>query len=288
MKTIALVNTLESPCPGTHNAACMEFIQGFRDFGYTPSEALSLEDCKGKDILVLSNHGVNWDYLRKMNEIAPDAVYLLWFYFDYLYKIPFKKYFITGEQYYYPPKMDGHLKLYNIGMSIKNYQPLLLRANESPEKIGTYEKKIVRDGCFIGSPYRWDWGHKMPNSLYHPIGNGMLNSDQRRELYLSSKICFGFHHQDNVTNSHVTQRVFEGMAYGCVVISDNPAARDMTEGIVEYADSFEKFSELFEYYRTHEKEREEKINAGYEWAKKYGTNRYAAQVFLDKINELWA
>jgi spore maturation protein CgeB len=288
MKTIALVNTEECPCYGTHNPACMEFIQGFRDFGYETSEVKILEDCKGKDILVLSSHKIDWNHLNIMNEIAPDAVYILWFYFEYLDKIPFKKYIITGEQYYYPPKLEGHLKLYNIGMSIRNYQPLLLRANEAPEKIGTYEKNIVRDGCFIGTPYKSDWGHSMKNSLYHSIWNGLLTSDQRRDLYLSSKICFGFHADANIDNSHVTQRVFEGLAYGCVVISDNPAARDMTGGIVEYAENFEKFCEIFEFYKTHDKEREEKISAGYKWAKQYGTNRHAAKMFLDKIDELWA
>lgn len=34
MKTIALVNTNECPCPGTHNRACLEFLEGFIDFGY--------------------------------------------------------------------------------------------------------------------------------------------------------------------------------------------------------------------------------------------------------------
>ncbi len=289
MKQIALVNTPESPCPYTHNAACMEFIQGFHDFGYETSKVTRLEECAGKDILLLSNHAIHMDYLHKMNSINPDAVYLLWFYFDVIDKIPFRKYILTGEQYYSPPKLPEHLRIYNIGIQHKNYQPLLLRANESPEKIGTYTKNIIYDGCFIGTPYKPRWGTSMKNSLYHNIiQSGLLSSEERRNLYLSSKICFGFHHDNNVQNSHVTQRVFEGLAYGCVVISDNPAAHDMTGGIVEYAENFETFQQKFTYFQNHPEECEKKRIQGYEWAKQYGTNRYAAKLFLEKIEELWA
>lgn len=45
--------------------------------------------------------------------------------------------------------------------------------------------------------------------------------------------------------NHVTQRIFEGMAYGCVVISTSPAARDMTNGIVEYVATKEEFMEKY-------------------------------------------
>lgn len=289
MKTIALVNTPQSPCPWTHNAACMEFIQGFRDFGYEPSDATSLEDCVGKDILLLSDHNVNFDYLHTMNQLNPTAVYLLWFYFDHIEKLPFQTYILTGEQYYSPPTLPSHLRIYNIAIQKKNYQPLLLRTNEMPDKIGTYPKNIRYDGCFIGTPYKPEWGTAVPNSVYHNIAkSGLLTSEQRREMYLSSKICFGFHHPNNIANSHVTQRVFEGLAYGCVVISDNPAARDITDGIVEYAPDFKTFQKLFDYYCNHPTEAEKKRVAGYAWAKQYGTNRYAAKLFLDKIAELWA
>jgi spore maturation protein CgeB len=108
-----------------------------------------------------------------------------------------------------------------------------------------------------------------------------LSYDIRRKVYLSSKIAFGFHHDNNILNSHVTQRVFEALCYGCVVLSDNSAATDITDGIVVYVKDKRDFIEKYIYYLSNPEECEKKRIAGYEWAKKFGTNRYAAKLFLD-------
>jgi spore maturation protein CgeB len=61
----------------------------------------------------------------------------------------------------------------------------------------------------------------------------------------------------------------------------------MTGGIVEYVKSYEDFIERYHYFLEHPEECAKKMELGYEWSKKYGTNRYAASLFLDKIRELW-
>jgi hypothetical protein len=288
MYSIALVNTPESPCPWTHNAACMEFLDGWRDFGYTVSEAKSLDDCVGKSVLLLSNHGIDWNYLQRMNELNPDAVYILWFYFEHIDKIPFRKFILTGEHYVHPPTLHTHIPLYDISRSVKNYVPLMLRANDSPAAIGLYEKRPIWNGCFMGSGYKRDWVYDLPNIFYHDVSNGLLSYDERRAIYLTSSIAFGFHSNENIANNHVTQRVFEGLAAGCVVISDNPAAADLTDGIVVYAKNKEEFLLFYEYYLRDTEAREQKIREGYAWTQMYGTNRYAARQFIDKMQELWA
>lgn len=74
----------------------------------------------------------------------------LWAYQEELSKIPFKYWILTGEYYYYPPVTVYHKKIHKINNSIKNFCPMLLRANESPFSIGTYEKKIKYNGVYIG------------------------------------------------------------------------------------------------------------------------------------------
>jgi hypothetical protein len=288
MHTITLLNTPECPCPGTHYAACMEFLHGFTEFGFTIGETNTSTDCKDKTIIVLSSHVININYLNELNVINPSAVYILWYYHSVFNSIPFKKFILTGEHFIHPPLLQSHIRFHTLNISIPNFVPLYLRANESPKNIGTYERStIVYDGCFMGSAYKYHWVSTTPNILYHSISNGLLTSDQRKDIYLKSKIAFGFHHNDNITNSHVTQRVFEGLTYGCVVISDNKAAADYTGGIVEYASSKEEFHRKFKYLLDNPEIMKEKQEKGYEWAKQYGTNRYAASAFLDKIKELW-
>ncbi len=287
MYSIALVNTPESPCPGTHNAACMEFLEGWRDFGYAVSEARSLDDIFGKSVLLLSNHNIDWNYLQRMNELNPDAVYILWFYFDHIHKIPFRKYILTSEHYVHPPTLPVYLPWYAIASSVNNYVPLMLRANESPTAIGAYEKQPVWNGCFMGSGYKRDWVAGLPNIFYHDVCNGLLSYNERRAIHATSHIAFGFHSDPNIANNHVTQRVFEGLAAGCVVISDNPAAEDLTGGIVVYAKNKSEFLRLYEYYLGNADAREEKKLQGYEWARACGTNRYSALQFINKIQDLW-
>lgn len=288
MKTIALVNTPECPCPGTHNAACMEFLEGFTSFGFTAGEALTIDQCCGKDILLLSSHVVSKTFLDRLNDVCPTAIYILWYYHNYKDIIPFKHFIITGEQFYKVPRMPNHKKFHDYNISIPNFVPLLLRANEEPDRIGNYPKSYEINGCFMGSAYGRDYVEGLHNIVYHDINrSGLLPYAKRREIHLKSRIGFGFHNSANVLNYHVTQRVFEALSYGCVVLTDNSAAAEMTEGIVEYVATKAEFLEKYNYYLAHPEECKKKEAQGYEWSRKYGTNRYAASLFLEKIKDLW-
>jgi hypothetical protein len=286
MKKAALVNINKCPCLGTHYPACMEFLNGFTNFGYEISCVTSLNECKDKDIFLLSSHNIDISFLNELNNINPDAVYILWYYHSVLDKIPFKKWILTGEYFYKTPRMVSHIEFDRINNSINNFVPLMLRADEDPEKIGTYERTDEINGCFMGSAYKTDWVTNLPNTLYHNISNGLLSYEKRRNIYLKSKIAIGFSGDGNILNYHPTQRIFEGLSYGCVVISDNEAARDLTNGIVEFAKDKEEFLEKYKYFLDHPEECIKKQQEGYIWAKKYGTNRYAASLFLNKMKDL--
>ena len=286
MPSVALVHTRKCPCFYTHFPACMEFLNGFTDYGYTVTCAKSLSDCRGKDILLLSNQAVNIQFLHKLSVINPDAVYILWCYHSLIDQIPFKKFIITGEYFHYTPRMDSHIYVDAINKSIPNFVPLMLRADDSPASIGLYTKTYELDGCFMGTPYKPEWVAGLPNILYHDISHGFFTYDERRAVHLKSKIAFGFTSDANILNYHPTQRIFEGLAYGCVVLSDNEAARDLTGGIVEYVSSKEEFLSKYNYYLSHPEECKKKQLEGYAWTKQYGTNRYSAALFLNKIKEL--
>jgi len=286
--TVALVNTPESPCPYTHNAACMEFLNGFTEYGFRVSEAKTLEDCRDKTILLFSSHRVDLGYLKSVNTVNSDAIYILWYYHDHLSSIPFKKFILTGEYFFHTPRTASHLRFDRINKSIANFVPLMFRANDSPGTIGSVELPRIRDGVFMGTPYKSDWASGLKNTLYHDITrSGLLPYETRKQNYLTSKVAFGFHDPNNILNYHVTQRVFEGLAYGCIVLSDNPAATEMTGGIVEYVADKAEFLQKLAYFLNNDDACKKKREAGYEWVKKYGTNRYAALLFLKKTNELF-
>lgn len=288
MRRIALLNSPELPHLGTHLAACSEFINGFIPFDFHAYIANQMNEIVDADIILLSSHGpVTKDKLDNLNAINPNAVYILWYFHKFIDIIPFKKWILTGEHFVYPPQLESHIPLHKINISIPNYCSLMLRVNEDPDKIGTYSKIIKYNGCFMGTTYMPDWVEGLDNIVYYSVENNKLLSDlERKEIYLQSKIGFGFQHPDNIKNHHITQRIFEAMAYGCVVLTPTKAAEDITNGIVVYVSDKADFLNKYNYYLSHPEECEKKIIAGYEWCKKYGTNRYSAQLFLDKIKEL--
>ena len=211
MKTIAVVNTPESPSLWTLLPALLEFIEGFTSYGYTTSCAMTLEDCANKDILLLSDHKIDFNYLTKLNNLNPDAVYILWCYHNVIDKIPFKKYILTGEYFYKTPRMNGHRNCDKIYKECGRFVPQMLLANEDPSLIGTYKKNIELNGCFMGTPYNPDWATNLPNTMYHDITtSGILPYNIRRINHLRSRIAFGFSSYGNILNYHPCQRIFEG------------------------------------------------------------------------------
>jgi hypothetical protein len=240
--------------------------------------------------LLLSNHRIDWAFLDALASQNPNTIFILWCYHPYLDRIPFRKWILTGEQYVDPPTLPGNIAAHQNALQISNYHPLWLRANEYPAKVGTYARPENPRymGYFAGSGYKRDWVQGLPDIVYHDVcASGLLSCDQRRDLALQSLFAFGFHSPENVANNHVTQRVFEGMAYGCVVLSDNPAAAKLTGGIVEYVGSREELIDCMAQFVWNPAAVETKRQAGYEWVRKWGTNRAAAKAFQDKANELF-
>jgi hypothetical protein len=287
MPTVTFVNTDKSPALGIFRPVCLEFLQGFTDYGFTVTETTNLEHFHTNDIVLMSNNHIDIEYLKLLNKLNPDAIYILWFYHRVVDSIPFKNYILTSEMYVYEPKLDEHVRAHKINTS-RIFCPLALRANEDPKKIGLYEKQPKLLASFIGTGYKREWVDDSEILYYHDINHrGLLTSEQRREIYLNSIFCLGFHSDGNITNSHVVQRVFEGLSYGCVVLSDNKAASDLTNGIVEYVQSREEVYAKMQYFIKNPQDIIKKQIAGYEWSKKYGTNRYSAKLFLDTIKTHW-
>jgi glycosyltransferase involved in cell wall biosynthesis len=227
-------------------------------------------------------------WLNDLNAANPDAIYILWCYHEHVDRIPFRRWILTGEHYFQPPTLSTHKPIHALNKKLPNFVPLLLRVNESPVNIGQDQEGSRKYlGCFMGSPYKREWIQGIPGVFYHSIYDGFLSSAERASIHRESVFGFGFHSDDNVKNNHVTQRVFEAMAYGCVVLSDNPAATAMTGGIVENVRSPDELRTKIQYFLQNPEIIAAKRTAGYDWCRQWGTNRYAAQCFLDKIKVLW-
>ena len=159
--------------------------------------------------------------------------------------------------------------------SIPNKCPLLLRANEDPINVGRYERQSRRDYCYMGCVYCPDL---IPNEKYVGIYYGTNNHDeylkyeQRKHIYLTSTFALGFQSDENILNGHVSQRIYEGLCYGCIVLSNSKVACVQTEGNVIYVKSKKHIEDIMKFLLDNPQEIIDKQTAGYEFIKRIGTN----------------
>lgn len=267
-----------------------EFSGAFRDYGCQVKIVNSMNDLEDGGIILLDDAGGNYIHNQRvyidMAQRCPDSIFICWYWNRQPAFEPFKKMILTGEFNLINDHIDNNRRKY---FNSPNFVPLLLRANDSPSVIGTYPRNDVRDYCFMGGGYKRDW---VPTSeftgLYHQVySNNYLPYDTRRDIYLSSTFALGFQADENIKNGHLSQRIFEGLAYGCIVLCENRLASYFTEGAVVHVSSKEDLVQTMRFYKSNPELIKEKQEEGYEWVKKYGTNRYSATFFLDKIKELY-
>jgi spore maturation protein CgeB len=194
----------------------------------------------------------------------------------------------TGNNFLKIPSSIENKKLLLEYHSLSNFVPMLFRANDNPDLIGNYERNVTRDYCYMGAPYRKDWVPKNFSGIYHSgEWNTYLNYNKRKEIYLSSMFALGFQSDTNIDAGHLSQRLFEGMAYGCIVFCENKLAEEYTNGIIVYVSSKEDLCNKMSFYKNNPNIISEKQQKGYKWIKEQGTNRYSIKMYIDKIKDLW-
>jgi hypothetical protein len=167
--------------------------------------------------------------------------------------------------------------------------PLLLRAKEAPERIGSYPRPPAqRDYCFMGGGYKKNW---LPppsfslTGLYHEVTNhNFLSYEDRRDIYLTTRFSLAFQSDENIRTGHLSQRVFEGLAYGCIVFCENPLAEQYTRGAVLTIQSPEDlWAKMKEWKEAPEDKIREQQERGYEWSRRFGTNRTSMALLWTRI-----
>ncbi len=300
MKKIININTKEIPCPGSHNHTSVKLCKGFQQNGFEFTELKTLDDIEKYDseetVFLISNHFTTegdksavysiGDKLKKSN-------FICWHFNaepEILENMPFEKYIVTGEHYRKDPvHSKGHMDSHIRGTSLKEWVPFIFSSSLHPEEVGTLDRNIIYDSIFVGYPYKRNWISSLNNcfSYFSDAGTTFISESDRISAYLSSRVCLGFHSDVNIKNSCVVERVFEGMSYGCAVITDNKAAEECTNGIVKYVSSLEETIYYIELYKNNPDIFKEIQESGYNFIKKEGTYYHLSQRMLSKFSELY-
>jgi len=299
MKNIILINTPTLPCPGSHYFTSSKFCHGFLHNGFNFLEINDINNSLSKynnqdNIFLISNHFVsqgNKEDAYRLGKLLPNAYFICWhfnFEKELIDNMPFKKFIITGEHYLYPPKSsDRHIEAYNFSKSCNEWEPFIFSSNIDPNRVGNFTRNIIYDSFFIGYPYKTEWTSLLQNNYVHNSNGLFLPENDRIRIYLSSRVCLGFHSDANIANSCVVERVFEGMAYGCAVISDNKAATDYTDNTVKYVQSYDEVISYINFYKNNNNEYIKLQEQGYKFIKEKGTYYHLSQNFIKKIKHLY-
>lgn len=222
-----------------------------------------------------------------LNLHAPNAIYIGWYWHNQ--NINSLKYFVytyeNALNIYFDP---NRVKCFITLTTSKVNTPLLLRANEDPSLIGTYIRDIKYDYCYMG----WNYcSHMKPGNeftgyyLSTTKHTDFIDYDSRKKIYLSTIFALGFQSDVNIGYKHVSQRIFEGLAYGCVVLSNSLPACEQTNNIVVHISSKNDLEGKMRFYKNNPDKLLQKQLEGYEWSKKFGTNELSIQKFSDLIEK---
>jgi len=263
-----------------------ECTAAFKDDGCMVRRVSSWEELEDGGLLFMDDAAGHYTELRSHHDrIAlqcPNSIIIAWYWTDPTYR-PFSRMIVTGELYLHLGSIPQEKKEY---MLRPDFVPLMLRANDAPEKIGTYIRTCKIDYCFMGGGYREDWVPPSPEftGIYHRvIYNNYLSYEERRSIYLSSQFALAFQSDENIRTGHLSQRIFEGLAYGCIVFCENPLATKVTDGAVIHVTSREDLWQKMREWKSHPERIVEQQKRGYDWIKRYGTNRTSMALLWSRI-----
>ena len=283
-----LVQILDCPeigCPQVLKFVLHEMCRAFtEEHGCIVREVHRWTEIKDAGMVFMGDTFRDRSCISALAAQNPNAIFIGWYWHD-VKDIPFRRFLHTGENSTRRPTV-GDAARFDFLTTHPLFVPLLLRANEDPKLIGRYPRTNVDlVYCYMGWPYHTDWVPAHLNGVYHGVKEHKYfwPYDRRRSTYLRSQFSLGFQCDLNLDAGHVSQRIFEGLAYGAVVLSESKFAVDLTDSAVVYIADGRDLCEKMTYFQTRPDAYKEQQERGYDWCRKYGTNRASIKLFLDKI-----
>ena len=309
---VFMINTPLFQTKGTHHFMTTKFVGSFQMHGLEVTELIDfdhVDDADDQIFLLCDNfydqlNAVGYDWVSEFDRLAerfPKTVWLFWTFHNVLYKhywkpqklFPFKKVAFTGEYYRSPQYGEGYFpEYYSTYIGQTEHIDLPFAAGVHPEELDEVltERTDKYDCGFCGCQYKSEWTNKLAekyNCFVHYWPPFLDEEERLQKAFLDSKICLGFNSDDNIKNGLPTERTFEGIAYGCVVLTDCKMAEEATDGVAVYVKDYEDLQRQVDFYLHNESARKKKQKEGYEYALNKGTYYTVAKNFINSIEKLY-
>jgi hypothetical protein len=291
---IILINTPNLPCPGSHYFGMSKFLKCFRYFEYEYQEITSSNQYKDiqdeKNIIYLSNHGLGQgpesEDIVELSKLK-NSIFLLWHWHGSPQCNNFKKWILTGEHWRNQQRNLEEKGRYD-AQNIQNYVPLIFAAPIHPDEVKPNNNPKIYDCFYCGCDYRTDWLNKIavkfPSSYIHLAP--FIAEEERVKAFGSSLISLGFQHETNKKNLCITERIFEGFMYGCLVVVDCQKIQETFPKAIIYTQTYNDLMNKITYFKKNPTEIKPYIAAGYDYLKNGNTYYHTCLKFIQKIKEL--
>lgn len=152
---------------------------------------------------------------------------------------------------------------------------------------GVY-RQIVKDMFEINKKFtiyglNWD---KYPN-VFNYVKEDYISNEKLHQVYSSCKILLNDHWEDMRELDFPSNRLFDGLASGAFIISDNiPSAETIFEGTIVTYDNQEDLREKVDYYLSYPDERKALVEKGQEIVLNNHTFYHRVESIIEALDEL--
>jgi hypothetical protein len=288
---IALLNTLEFPCPGSHLLHARKLLsslsrQGFHYLEISDKQPTEVQELGEGDLVYISNHGLVGGapsslQIGILEKLAKSGVIpIFWFWHEHaglLDSLFGSRWILTGEHLRAQNVLPSHEEYSRITRSRSNFVPSRFASALPSNQVGTIPRANRFNASFVGHRYQRVLNFKLAMSLpkvkvvYTPP---FISEVERVNLFTSSHIVLGWHSASNIVNGNV------------VVITDNPYALEATDGHVLFADTYSQTKEHFDRVIKDVTFRNRLQENGISWSRAHGTYESVAASFVTHARAL--
>lgn len=292
------MNTEHFPCSGSHRLHTIRFLRTFEHFDFKFVELtnhidLAKLELNPADIFYFSNHGISdeltshqLEFLHRLSQSRVHGIFWYWLdkreLLDSLFQA---RWVLTGEKLLSKHVLASHEKA-SVQLASEVGLPLQFGATIAPDEIEKVRRLDVWDVGYIGARY-----HPFINSIikmqipkvkihYTPP---FVEENYRISIYTNSKIVLGWHSSNNIQNGVIGERVFEALAYGAAVVTDNPYALEATDGNVFFASDAPSALEIIRRLQADKLLLDRTKLSGISWAKSFGTYHHVVPKFIERL-----
>ena len=287
-RDVLILDCTEIGCPLVLQFVYIELCGAFQRNGHIVKKINNINQIHNNSIVLMGDTFRVNNPSELLNKQSPYAIYIGW-YWDRINTSCLKYFIYTYENMLNPSALSTHVNRFKVLKGNKNNYPLLLRANEDIKNIGNLEKKIEYVYCYMGFNYYPILEPKKYKGIYNAPSRHeeYLSYELRKNIYLSSIFALGIQGKENIASQHVSQRIYEGMAYGCIVLTNSKPVCEQTNNIPVYVENLADIENKIDYYMSNQEKLKEKQLQGYEYVKEFGTNNYSIKQYNDLIEQLY-